>query len=187
MAQLRKASAYSKKKVTPYTRKSKVRTKSYIKTVPPNKIVKYGMGNQQAFNQGKFPFVLEVTADENVQIRDNALEACRQLVNKQIDKALQGQYFFQIKAHPHQILRENKLLTGAGSDRMQTGMQHAFGKTIGRAAVLKKGKTIFLLALPNQKAMAMGRKAVSLVKAKLPGRTKVKATVPKKVSKLIAE
>ena len=37
---LRKASAYSKKKVLPYTRVSKRRQKSFIKTVPNQKIVK---------------------------------------------------------------------------------------------------------------------------------------------------
>ena len=185
MVVLRKASAYSKKHVTPYTRRSKVKNRAYIKAVPPNKIVKYGMGNEKGFYSEKFPYVLEIVADEQVQIRDNALEACRQLVNKVIDKALQGQYFFQIKAHPHQILKENKMLTGAGSDRMQTGMQKSFGKTAGRAAVVKKGKTIFLLALPNLKAAQMGRKALSLVKSKLPGRTKIISRVPQIQSTLI--
>jgi len=37
MASLRKATAYSKKKVLPFTRVSKRRQKSYIKTVPPQK------------------------------------------------------------------------------------------------------------------------------------------------------
>ena len=34
---MRKAYAYSKKKVTPYTRISKKRQKAYIKAVPPSK------------------------------------------------------------------------------------------------------------------------------------------------------
>jgi len=44
MAPLRKATAYSKKKVLPFTRVSKRKQKSYIKTVPPQKIVKFDMG-----------------------------------------------------------------------------------------------------------------------------------------------
>lgn len=38
MASLRKANAYSKKKVVPYTRVSKKKSKSYVKTVPHQKI-----------------------------------------------------------------------------------------------------------------------------------------------------
>ena len=53
---LRKALAYSKKKVRPYTRKSKIKSKAYIKVIPHNKIVKYNLGNIQAFNEGKLKF-----------------------------------------------------------------------------------------------------------------------------------
>ena len=53
MAGLRKATAYSKKKVVPFTRVSKKRQKSYIKTVPPQKIVKFQMVKPKLFNDGK--------------------------------------------------------------------------------------------------------------------------------------
>ena len=43
MAGLRKARAYSKKRVVPYTRISKKKSKSFIKTVPQQKIVKFSM------------------------------------------------------------------------------------------------------------------------------------------------
>jgi len=42
---LRKGSAYSKRYARPYTRKSKKRSKSYIKTVPNSRIVKFQMGD----------------------------------------------------------------------------------------------------------------------------------------------
>ena len=86
MAALRKASAYSKKRVVPYTRISKKKSKSYIKSVPAQKIVKYTMGNQSGFKDGKFPYKLTLVTDENIQIRHNALEACRQYVNKKLEK-----------------------------------------------------------------------------------------------------
>ena len=59
MASLRKANAYSKKKVVPYTRVSKKKSKSYVKTVPHQKIVKFTMGNSGMFNDGKFPIHLK--------------------------------------------------------------------------------------------------------------------------------
>jgi large subunit ribosomal protein L10e len=173
MAGLRKATAYSRKKVTPYTRKSKKKSKSYIKAVPPVNIVKFAMGNEQAYNTGKFPYKLNLVSIEDVQIRDSAFESCRQLINKQMDKHFNAQYFFRIVPYPHHIQRENKMLTGAGSDRMQTGMQLSFGKTVDRAAIVKKGKVIFMIATGNKKADQLARKLFHVVKSKLPCKTKI--------------
>lgn len=173
MASLRKANAYSKRKVTPFTRVSKRRQKSFIKVVPPQKIVKFNMGNLSLVSNGKLPFQLTLITDEAVQIRHNALEACRQYVNKKIDKELSGQYFFKIIPFPHHIQRENKMLTGAGADRMQTGMQLSFGKSVGKAAIMKKGGRILVLNLPNQKAVSFARKTLHQIKAKLPCKTKI--------------
>src|SRR3989338_5055042 len=131
MVAIRKASAYSKKHVVPYTRISKKKNKAFIKSVPPQKIVKFSMGNEQLYNNGKLNYLLTILSTENVQIRHNALEACRQFINKKLDDNLPNQYLFKVIPYPHHIQRENKMLTGAGADRMQTGMQLSFGKTTG--------------------------------------------------------
>lgn len=170
---LRKASAYSKKKVVPFTRVSKKRQKSFIKTVPPQKIVKFSMGNQSLVDQGKLTKILRVVSEENAQVRHNALEACRQYINKKLDKTLAGQYYFKVVPFPHHIQRENKMLTGAGADRMQTGMQLSFGKSIGKAAIVKPGTELFVIAVPDEKAVVYIRKIIRQVKTKLPCRTKV--------------
>lgn len=169
MASLRKANAYSKRKVVPYTRVSKKRQKSYIKAVPQQKIVKFEMGKSKLFRENKLPHVLKVVSTEKVQVRHNALEACRQFVNKKLDKELGGEYLFKVVPFPHHIQRENRMLTGAGADRMQTGMQLAFGKAMGKAAILKPGKTLFVIALPNKKAVVFARKLIKQIKSKLPG------------------
>src|SRR3990167_4816415 len=119
---LRKASSYSKRTVVAYTRISKKKSKSYIKAVPPQKIVKFTMGFENLLNKGKLPHQLTVVSEENVQIMHNALEACRQYLNKKLDVGYPGQYLFKVIPFPHHIQRENKMLTGAGADRMQTGM-----------------------------------------------------------------
>ena len=165
---LRKAAAYSKKYTRPYTRKSKKKNKSYIKTVPQHKIVKFKMGDLKGYDKGKYHFLLRVKADENVLIRDNALEAVRQYVNKQLDKALPAMYYFEVKPFPHHILRENKMLTGAGSDRMQTGMQLSFGKAMGRAAMVKAGQEIITIGTFNLKSMQTARTIINKVKSKFP-------------------
>jgi len=173
MAGLRKASAYSKKKVVPYTRISKKKGKSFIKTLPQQKIVKFSMGSEQLYRGGKLPFKLTVVSEEKVQIRHNALEACRQFINKKLDKEFAGQYLFRVIPFPHHIQRENKMITGAGADRMQTGMQLSFGKISGKAAILKPGRGIFLVAVQNEKASMFARKLLNQVKSKLPCKTRI--------------
>jgi large subunit ribosomal protein L10e len=173
MASLRKANAYSKRKITPFTRVSKRRQKSFIKTVPPQKIVKFSMGNADLMKKGKLKHRLTLISTEKVQIRHNALEACRQYINKQIDRETNKQYLFKVIPFPHHIQRENKMLTGAGADRMQTGMQLSFGKASGKAAILKEGSKIFFLALPNERAVVVARKVFKQVKSKLPCKTKI--------------
>ena len=171
MAGLRKASAYSKKKVTPYTRVSKKKGKSYVKTVPQQKIVKFNMGKENLFTKGRLPHVLTLVSAEKVQIRQNALEACRQFINKKLETELKGNYFFKIIPYSHHIQRENRMLTAAGADRMQTGMQLSFGKTIGKSAIVKEGTRVLFVAVATPKAVSLTRHLFKQVKSKLPGKT----------------
>jgi large subunit ribosomal protein L10e len=173
MAALRKASAYSKKKVRPYTRKAKSRKKGYIKTIPNMKIVKFHMGNTKAQRSGKHEYSVRLISEGKVLLRDNALEACRTLINKSMDKAAQGQYSFAIKVYPHHILRENRTAAGAGADRLSSGMKHSFGVTIGRAAIIQPGKEIFYVSCENEKVARIARDALKKVKSKVPCGTKI--------------
>lgn len=165
---LRKGSAYSKKFARPYTRNSKKRAKSYIKTVPNSRIVKFKMGDIKGFDKREYPIILNVRSKQNCQIRDNSIEAVRQYFNRFIQLKLGKEFYLEVKIYPHHILRENKMLTGAGADRMQTGMSRAFGKTIGRAALVKINQTLFILAVKNQKQEIEARKLIHSVKARLP-------------------
>ena len=168
---LRKASAYTKKKARPYTRKSKVRGKSYIRTVPNSHIIKFKMGNLKKFDKGKFPIVIELVSKERIQIRDNAIEAVRQFFNRFLVERLGGsEFYLEAKIYPHHVLRENKMLTGAGADRMQTGMSQSFGKTIGRAAFVKGGQVLFVIAVRNEKGEIEARKLIKSAKSRLPGK-----------------
>lgn len=65
------------------------------------------------------------------------------------------------------------MLTGAGADRMQTGMQLAFGKSTGKAAIVKPGTKVFFIAVPNKKAISFTRKLIKQVRSKLPGKLKL--------------
>jgi large subunit ribosomal protein L10e len=170
---MRRASAYSKMHAVPYTRASKKKQRAYVKTVPPSKIVKFYMGSRKDYEAGKLPYVLTLITDHYVQIRQNAMEACRQFIHKKLGEELKEQYFFRIIPYTHHIQRENKMLTGAGADRMSSGMQLSFGKTIAKAAIIKKNGRILLLALPNPKAVSFARHVLKQVKSKLPCKTRI--------------
>jgi large subunit ribosomal protein L10e len=177
---LRKASSYSKKRVRPYTRTSKNKTKAYIKSIPYSKIVKLTAGDHGAYDEGKFPFEISYVTDESVQIRDNALEACRMYLTKMLDEQAIGQYFLAVKVFPHHMVRENKSAGGmAGADRISTGMTQAFGVVIGRSAIVPKGKEVFFVACANEKAARAARLALNSIKSKLPCKGRLVFTTKK--------
>src|SRR3990167_8085803 len=133
----RKFKCYRKVKRA-YTRKSRFKVKGYIKAVPTNKLVKFNFGD----NKRTFPHKVFLVSKEKIQVRHNALESARTSVVRRLTKALGKDYHMQVRAYPHHVLRENKMITGAGADRMQTGMQQAFGRPVGIAAQVKKGQLL---------------------------------------------
>ena len=146
MARLRKAVAYRKIE-RPYTRKSKYRELSFVRATPNSKIVRYDMGDSKK----NYDYEIYLVSNQDIQIRHNAIEAGRQTTNKYLEKnAGKNIYHFKIKMYPHHILRENPLASGAGADRMSTGMKHSFGKPIGVAAQVSKGKEIASIKVLKQ-------------------------------------
>jgi len=163
MASLRKGKCY-KSAVRPYTRKSKVKSKSYIRTIPANRIVRYEMGDPKK----KFKYEISIVSKEKAQIRHNAIESARQVTNRRLQLRIGvANYFLQIKVFPHHILRENRMISGAHADRLQTGMSHSFGKPMGLAAQIKKGKKIFTLRV-NENGIEYGKEALKLSVPRFP-------------------
>jgi ribosomal protein L16/L10AE len=75
-----------------------------------------------------------------------ALEAIRQGLNKDMTKLVGKDFFLRVNVYPHNILRNNRIFSGGSKgERVQTGMKNSFGSSEGRAAVIKKGKSIFTL------------------------------------------
>src|SRR3989344_1682852 len=164
MATLRKGRCYSKP-TGAYTRRSKVKSKSYIKAVPQNKIVRYDMGNLR----GTFDHSVNLISGQNVQIRHNALESARLVIFRRLQALGNNNFYFKLKAYPHQILRENKMLSGARADRLQTGMSHAFGKPMGLAAHVKKGNVILTINC-NKENLKAATEAIRLAIPRLPAK-----------------
>jgi len=160
----RKFKCYRKVKRA-YTRKSRYKVKGYIKAVPTNKLVKFNFGD----NKRVFPHKVFLVSKEKIQVRHNALESARTSVVRRLTRFLGKEYHMQVRSYPHHVLRENKMITGAGADRMQTGMQRSFGKAIGLATQLKMGTPIFCVYC-NKEGIPNARKALLSATPKLPGR-----------------
>lgn len=137
---------YRQIKQQSYTRRK------YMGGVPNPRILQYEMGNKK--NRDKFPIVMHLVVDHPVAIRHTALEAARIACNRTIQKkAGSAGYFMKVRVFPHEVLRENKMATGAGADRISSGMRNAFGKAVGTAARVKRNQVIMELHVnqPNFK------------------------------------
>ncbi|MBT3940614.1 50S ribosomal protein L16 [Candidatus Woesearchaeota archaeon] len=172
MAKLRAANAYRRIKRA-YTRTSKYKKKAFIKGIPGTKIHLYDMGDLTT----KFPLKFKLIAKKEVNLRHNALEAGRMTATHTLAKQYGKKGFaLHIHAVPHHVMRENALATGAGADRMQTGMRSAFGKAKGLSAHVRVGKVIMTADVPEN-GEHFAREALRKASAKFPIPCKVERAI----------
>ncbi len=127
---------------TAWTRYSKKKPrKSYVKSMPHLSLLVYEMGSRKQ----PFDFTYNLIAEQDVQLRDNSLEAARQAANKYLEKVIPNMYFFKVRVFPHNVIRENKMIAGAGADRLQKGMRLAYGRSTDRAARINTGQPVFTI------------------------------------------
>lgn len=163
MARLRKGIAYRRLE-RPYTRKSKYQAKSYVRAIPANKIVRFVMGEIDK----TFTKKVELISKNSMQLRQNGLESARLTIIRYLEKNLgKSGYCFRVMVYPHHVLRENPLASGAGADRMSTGMQASFGKSVGLAAQVKKGQPVFRVECEDV-TLEHAKKALARAVSKLP-------------------
>lgn len=133
---LRPAKSYRNFSGPAYTRRD------FVKGVPASRVTFYDMGNPK----GDFEVVMSMVMTESGQIRHNGLEAARVAANRLLElKAGKDNYHFKLRAYPHQVLRENPIVMGAGADRVSDGMRRAFGRPIGIAARVSVGQKLMTI------------------------------------------
>ena len=116
--------------------------KKYIHRQPASRIVSFDMGR----NNGEFDVELSLIGLERCQIRNQALEAARIASNRHMTKFVGRQnYHLRVRVKPYHYLRENKMISGAGADRVQDGMRRAWGKVIGSAARVKPRQALITI------------------------------------------
>ena len=161
---LRPAKCYRRLKRAYCRTANKVVRKNFIGATPGLKVRQFNMGNPER----QFSHVMDLIAGDDILIRDNAIEAARIAVTKELTKKLKKEGFFlKIRIYPFHILRENKLAQGAGADRVSTGMSHCFGKAIGRSARVKKGKVLFSVLI-DEKDLNVAKEALNKTKSRFP-------------------
>jgi len=170
MVRLRKFAAYQNLK-RPYTRISKYTKKNFVRGgFPALKIIKFDMGTPQK----TYDTTIILTTQTAMNIRQNALESARMTSNRLLEKTLGKEYHLRVKVYPFHVLRENALASGAGADRLSTGMKLAYGKPVGCAARVREKQTIIELRL-NKAHLKLGREALTRAAKKLPCACKVVA------------
>jgi len=133
MSKLRNGTCYRHLKI-PYTRTSKRKSKAFIVGIPGSKIVRFVLGEKSK----KFDSQVVLISEKDINLRHNCLESARIASVRFIElKAGKNNFRLVIHPFPHHIMRENPIAAGAGADRFQKGMTHAFGKPYGRAARVK--------------------------------------------------
>jgi len=171
-----------------YTRVAiKVHRRNYIGSTPGVKTRQFNTGNPLK----KYSHIVDLIAEEKVQVRDNSLESTRVAVNRDLTKHVgKENYFLRIRIYPYQILRENKQAQGAGADRVTKGMSHPFGKPIGRAARVRPGQKI-MSVLIDEENLKHVKTTLTKVKSKISCKTSVRigtniesiGTLPKRIKK----
>jgi len=150
-----------------YTRVSNNPSDSYVTGIPSSKILHFDMGNPA----GDYDVKAELVYRNDTQVRHNALDASRIIVQKKLEKLVGvTNYHFKVNVYPHHIMRENITATGAGADRVSEGMRKAFGKPIGRAARVKGGQALFTVMFNrSEQKVRTVKDALKLASNKLPG------------------
>jgi large subunit ribosomal protein L10e len=153
------------------------KNKPYIKSrfcrgVPDSKIRIYDCGAKKV-SVDAFPFVAHLVSDEKEQLTACALEAARVACNKYLTKTTGKEgYHIRTRAHPFHVIRQNKMLSCAGADRLSSGMRGSYGKPMEMAARIAIGQIIVSVRAKDNNAPHV-IEALRRAKFKFPGRQKI--------------
>jgi large subunit ribosomal protein L10e len=145
--------------------------REYMGGVPNCRIVQFDVGNLKE----AFPLALTLHVEEAAQVRDIALEAARISAVRVLEAQAPNLFRLKVRRYPHQILREHKMATGAGADRISDGMRRAFGKPVGHAVRAQIGTPLMTVYTgPGQVTIA--KEALRRASHKLPVPTRLAIT-----------
>ena len=135
----------------------------YMGGIPHCRITQFDTGN--VHQRYKFQFTIRTEEAGNVQ--DRALEAARVSIVRVMDKAASNNFHIKVRRYPHSILREHKMATGAGADRISDGMRGAFGKPVGHAVRAQINEPLITLSCRSEN-IPEAKEALRKASCKLP-------------------
>jgi len=144
----------------------------YCRGVPDAKIRIFDCGAKKT-SCDNFPYVAHLVSDEKEQLSACALEASRVCCNKYLTKnAGKEGYHIRTRPHPYHVIRQNKMLSCAGADRLSSGMRGSYGKPMEMAARVSIGQIIVSVRSLDKNAPHV-LEALRRAKFKFAGRQKV--------------
>jgi len=130
-------------------------------------------GGMKKADWSRFPACVHLVCGEKQQITSEALEAARIAANKYMTTQTSKESFhIRIRVHAWHVVRINKMLSCAGADRLQTGMRHAYGKALLKAARVNIGSVLISIRTTAEK-VPFAREALRRAKFKFAGRQTV--------------
>lgn len=169
MARIRPARAYRDQTQQPWARFSKRKPKkSFVKARPYTRLIVFNMGKD---NKG-YNMKVTLNAKDYIQLRSNTLESARLETNRYLTAKIPDSFYFKVLVYPHNVLREHKMGTTAGADRLSRGMVHAYGKPVGVAARIKEGQAVLMVKTKKENEKVV-REAFIRAAKKLSGLYKV--------------
>ncbi|MGI0100825.1 MAG: 50S ribosomal protein L16 [Candidatus Micrarchaeaceae archaeon] len=145
--------------------------KNYIRALPHTSLLVFNMG----VRSDSYDMEVTLRPQQPIQLRSNSLESARQVANKYLETEIPQGFYFKVLVYPHNVIREHKMATGAGADRISRGMSQAFGRPTFVAARVKEGQPVLMVrTMKTNKPAVM--EAFKRAASKLSGTYKIKVS-----------
>ncbi len=138
--------------------------KNYVRALPHTSLNVFKTGVESE----SYDTSITLDCDQYIQLRSNALESARIAAGKFLEANIPNEYWFTLRVYPHNVIREKRMATGAGADRISQGMTLAFGKPVSVAARIRPGQPVFQIKI-NGENSDIAKKALKRAMSKLSG------------------
>ncbi len=143
--------------------------KNYIRARPHTAVQVFNTGTRK----NGYTLTLTLNAEDKIQLRSNSLEAARIMANKYLENNLPENYHLKLCVYPHNVIREHKMMSGAGADRLSRGMSYSFGRPISVAARVQRNQAVFMVETMAENR-SVAAEALRRAASKLSGKFRVK-------------
>ncbi len=169
MVRIKPARVYRDQDQQPWARFSKRKPKkSYVRARPYTRLLVFNMGKDSK----DYNMRATLDARQYIQLRSNSIESARLEANRYLTLKIPEGFYFKVLVYPHNVLREHKMGSTAGADRLSRGMVRAYGKAVSVAARIKRDQPILMVKTRKENEKVV-RDAFTRASRKLSGSYKI--------------